>query len=265
MDYKSKALARSMFRLLVHESDGQAYEDLFVRIMQYANSSFRPVRASGRSGDRKNDGFDSKSGTYFQVYAPEDIRKTDSYAIKKLQEDFRGLKAFWDGVYAVQRFFFVVNDKYRGVSSNLEKELAGIQAKYSLLEAGPFLAKDLEAQLFGLTKDQIVSIIGHIPIVEPTAFGFLSGFTYFIAAWIDFERTSRDAVGGSSGVRHPLVGFQLIDMLRSRSLISPDEHAFLQRISKERNTLIHGDSTDVPKKMDIDRLVSITEAVRFHA
>lgn len=265
MDYNAQALARNMFRLIVHEADGQAYEDLFVRIMQYVSPNFRPIRASGRRGDKKNDGFDSQSGTYFQVYAPEDIRKTDSDAIKKLKRDFSGLKAFWDGVYPVQRFFFVVNDKYRGVSPDLEKELVVIRDKYSLLEAAPLLVKDIEARLFGLTDDQIVSIIGHVPPVEPTAFRFLSGFTYFIAAWINFEKTSRDAISDNLGDRRPLVGLHLINALLSKSWVSSEEHAFLRQISRERNILVHGDSTEVPKKAHIDRLVSVTDAIRAHA
>lgn len=43
---------RTPFRLLVHESEGQKYEDLFVKIMSYSDPGFRPVKAYGywRSG-----------------------------------------------------------------------------------------------------------------------------------------------------------------------------------------------------------------------
>src|SRR5450432_2623348 len=112
MDDNAKAFARNMLRLRIHESDAQAYEDLFVRAMVYADPNFRPVKPHGNAGDRKNDGFNSTTGTYYQVYAPEDIRRSAGNALKKLREDFSGLKAFWDGLYPVRRFFYVVNDKY---------------------------------------------------------------------------------------------------------------------------------------------------------
>ena len=54
---------------------GQQYEDFFVAVMTAANPNFQPVKAYGRLGDMKNDGFDAETGTYYQVFAPEDIMK----------------------------------------------------------------------------------------------------------------------------------------------------------------------------------------------
>ena len=81
------------------------YENLFVKIMGHASRDFRPVKAHGAIGDRKNDGFDSVAGAYYQVYSPEDVRKTQGDALKKLKTDFKGLKAFWDGIYSVKSYY----------------------------------------------------------------------------------------------------------------------------------------------------------------
>jgi hypothetical protein len=262
MDDNTKAFARNMLRLRIHESDGQAYEDLFVRVMTYAHPDFRAVKAHGRIGDRKNDGYDSTSGTYYQVYAPKDIRRANRNAQKKLRTDFPGLKTFWDPVCSVKRFFYVVNDKYNGVNPELEREIAGMAKNFGLDEAKPFLAKDLEATVFSLSSDQIVSLVGHVPTIDAAEFLFLSGFTYFVGAWVEFERVCRRRIEGDPGVRAPVVGRRLIDELAPRRLISSDEEPFLQSLLRSRSELIHGDTTELPRKREIDRLAELTERIR---
>lgn len=264
MDDNTRAFARNMFRLRVHESDGQAYQNLFVRVMQNAFPTFRPVRAHGQIGDKKNDGYDSSSGTYYQVYAPEDVRKTSGEMIKKLKGDFSGLKAFWDDVYKVRQFFFVVNDKYRGVSPNVEKQLFLIQDQHKLVAAAPLLAKDLESTLFSLKDDIIVSIVGHVPAIEPSDFLFLSGFTYFLGAWIEFERTSRNLAQKSNSKSIPLAGRNLIQVLKEKNVVSQEDRDFLLQLSYKRNQLVHGDTKDIPKKELIDRLVLLTDSLSNH-
>lgn len=263
MNDNSRSFARNMFRLRVHESDGQAYEDLFVRIMGYAKPRFKPVRAHGKIGDRKNDGYESKSGSYYQVYAPEDIRKNQGDALKKLRRDFKGLKAFWDGIYRIRRYFFVINDKYQGVSPNIEKELASIGVKHQLEECDVLLAKDLEDILFSLADDLIISIVGHVPVLEPGEFMFLSGFTYFIGAWIEFEKTSRRVLSHAQPeFRRPFIPLFMVRALEDKGLLSQADRLTIDALRQRRNVLVHGDSNELPRKEEIDRLVSITEALR---
>ncbi len=262
MDDNAKAFARNMLRLRIHESDAQAYEDLFVRVMGYAEPNFRPVKPHGTVGDRKNDGFDFTTGTYYQVYAPEDIRRSAGNALKKLREDFSGLKAFWDGLYPVRRFFYVVNDKYNGVAPDLEEELAAMCARYKLDESKPFLSKDLEATVFSLPSDQIILIVGHVPTINAGEFLFLSGFTYFVGAWVEFERVCRPRVEAAETARRPIVGNSLIEGLARLGLISLAEMQPLRALSQARNHLIHGDTTELPHKNQIDDLVQLTERIR---
>lgn len=150
---------RRDFRLLIHESEGQAFEDLFVKIMQYANVNFIPVKPHGIDGDRKNDGFDPTRGIYFQVYAPEDARKNPYNAIKKLLRDFEGLQSYWDPYAPIREFYFVINDKYKGVYPKVHTRLTKIKNRCSLLKCEPFLAQHLEATLFNLSPDIIESIL----------------------------------------------------------------------------------------------------------
>ena len=78
------------FKLRVHESDGQAFQDLFVKVMQHANQIFDPCRTDERV--IKNDGFDKANGLYYQVYAPEDLAPNVYTAVSKLTDSFSGLK-----------------------------------------------------------------------------------------------------------------------------------------------------------------------------
>jgi hypothetical protein len=262
MDDNARAFARNMFRLRVHEANGQAYEDLFVKVMQYASTTFRPVKAHGKVGDRKNDGFDSADGTYYQVYAPKDVRKTQGDALKKLQRDFRGLKAFWDGIHPVRSYFFVINDKYEGVHPNIEQELSTIGEKHRLARCEPLLAHHIEARLFELSDDKIISIVGHVPTIRPDEFLFLSGFTYFVGAWIEFERTVRNLVAPHpQGRPHP-IGRTVIPALHANKLIDTGQRERLLALNKARNDLVHGNTRDLPQKAEIDWLVEATNRLK---
>lgn len=71
MEAQDLAHARFVFRFKVATLHGQAFEDLFVQVMQYKNPNFRPVKPQGKFGDRKNDGFDPQEGVYTIRYLPQ--------------------------------------------------------------------------------------------------------------------------------------------------------------------------------------------------
>lgn len=160
MDVAEKGLARIMFQNKIYSSDGQKFEDLFVSIMNYKCRDFQAIKAWGNIGDRKNDGYIKDDGIYFQVFSPEDITKSYTNIIRKLNDDFKGLLDHWDGI---NEYYFVINDKYKGVNADSEISLNKLKTKYNLNEAKFLTAKDLENILFDLEDDQIFSIIGHIP------------------------------------------------------------------------------------------------------
>jgi hypothetical protein len=163
MNVDEKTLARILFQLKVHSSNGQAYEDLFVDVMRRESSDFVPVKPQGRFGDRKNDGYDRRTGTYYQVFAPENPKLKQQDAVKKLNEDFAGLKKYWDKVTPVREFYFVFNDKYRGVFPAMEADLAAIKKDHHLRDCASFLAHHLEDRLMLLPDDQIQVVVGFVP------------------------------------------------------------------------------------------------------
>lgn len=160
MNSQEKTLSRILFQNKVYRSDGQAFEDLFTEVMSYAESDFQKIKAWGNIGDRKNDGYISSKAIYYQVFAPEDIRKKYTKTVSKINTDFQGLIKQWS---PVKEFYFVVNDKFNGVNADSEQTLKELESIYSLRAAGFFTSSDLERLLFKLDDDQIQAVIGFLP------------------------------------------------------------------------------------------------------
>lgn len=160
MNIQEKTLARQLFQNKILKAEGQIFEDMFSAVMNYAEADFQQIKPWGNIGDRKNDGYIKTKGIFYQVYAPEDIRKSYTNVISKLKEDFDGLKAQWT---PVNEFYFVVNDKYKGVNADCEKIIQDMKLSNNLNNAGFLTAKHLENILFDLEDDQILNIIGFIP------------------------------------------------------------------------------------------------------
>jgi len=160
MNVQEKTLARSLFQNKILKADGQAFEDIFTAIMDYAETGFLSIKPWGNIGDRKNDGYIKSKGIFYQVYAPEDIRKSYRDAVNKLKTDFAALKTQWS---PINEFYFVVNDKYKGINADCEKTIEEIKETHDLNNAGFLTAKDLENKLFTLDDDQVLEITGFIP------------------------------------------------------------------------------------------------------
>jgi len=161
-----KNLMRVFFKNRIYYSDGQSFEDLFIAIMRNHNPNFNPVKPQGNIGDRKNDGFDQENGIYYQVFAPEDIRKSQSDAIKKLNEDFRGLYEFWDEKWKVREYYFVLNDKYNGAYPGTYELLSSLKKEFHLHKAGVILAQHLEKWFFELPEEVQIELIQYVPNPE---------------------------------------------------------------------------------------------------
>src|SRR5262249_33439888 len=108
----------------------------------------------------KNDGYIPSSGTYFQVYAPEDptARRSISSAVAKVQADFDGLLKKWDPFTPIKVFRFVFNDSYHGSPLPLETAIATIQTTHRI-DSRSFLAKDLENEAIQLVEDELVDVV----------------------------------------------------------------------------------------------------------
>ena len=174
MTSQEKTLARILFQSKIRSSDGNAFEELFSQIMCYSDAEFKQIKPWGNIGDRKNDGFIQSKGIYFQVYAPEEIIDKYPDAIKKLKVDFKGLLSQWN---PVNEFYFVINDKYKGVNADVIQTMSSIVKDNNLNNGDILTASNLEKKLFELTDDQIASITGFIPDTR-----FITNIDYSVLA-----------------------------------------------------------------------------------
>lgn len=168
MNTSEKYIARIMFQLKVYASDVQLYENLFSKVMLKHNLNFRMIKPYGNIGDRKNDGFDKTKGVYYQVFAPENIEKakTISDAVSKLREDFKGLRKHWHTLCPIKEFYYVVNDKYKGLPPQVEQEILLLSSENTDVNCDSFCSHNLETIFMGLSKEDITDIIGIIPNEE---------------------------------------------------------------------------------------------------
>jgi hypothetical protein len=154
--------------LRVHEAKGTEFQGLFERVMQLRYpKDFLTIKPYGNVGDRKNDGYLPSSGTYHQVYAPEQpqANKTVIIAAKKAKTDFEGLKRQWNHATPIKAFRFVFNDEYTGCPADVALACTAL-AKQHKIACMPFLAQHLEDEAMKLTPDQILEII-RTPIPRP--------------------------------------------------------------------------------------------------
>lgn len=158
-------IAKIIFQNRILTYSGQQFEDFFVSIMTKSNPSFYPVKAYGNIGDEKNDGFDRTTGTYYQIFAPEDLHKDQTVydAIKKLKTDFKGLYEHWNDTIPIKNFYFVINDKNKGLPPLIHKAIIELDKEYNDISINPFTAKDLATIFDLLNWDSRLDVIGFIP------------------------------------------------------------------------------------------------------
>lgn len=172
MDVQQKLDVRKAFKLRVHESNGNAFEDLFCDVMRASNKDFKKVKPQGRIGDRKNDGFIQSEGKYFQVYSPQSPTGNPTLATSKIEKDLAGLIQYWGSQhnYEIKHFYFVFNDKYHGAYPEIYTTVNSLKNEYKLEVCDVFLSSELEDVFMGLSEDSIASICGYYPKSEDIGF-----------------------------------------------------------------------------------------------
>ena len=166
-DTAEKYIATLVFKNRIYQYEGQQFEDFFVEIMQKAESRFQPIKANGNIGDRKNDGFIKEDGVYYQIFAPEEITKAKTIydAVKKLEEDFGKLFAYWNEISPIKEYYFVINDKYRGIPEPILTRVIELEKKeeYQGIKIQAFSANDLYDRFNQLDDDKKREVVGYIP------------------------------------------------------------------------------------------------------
>ena len=107
--------------LIFHKYDGLSFQSFFNELMALAVPGFCPVRQRNDGG---NDGFAKKTGTFYQVFAPESVTSsTINAASSKMIDDFDKLAKNWHYLIELKEYIFVFNDKFKGSDSNLIRRI----------------------------------------------------------------------------------------------------------------------------------------------
>ncbi|MCP3404812.1 ABC-three component system protein [Bradyrhizobium sp. CCGB01] len=156
MDELQRSIYVDKFRLALHTQKGTAFQDWFVRLAGHAfGADFEEVRPYGSYGDLKCDGRRISSGSVFQCYAPETMKEAD--LIAKIDEDFHGARAHWDG--NMQEWVFVHNDG-RGLPPNAVQHLDTLREAHAPLQISTWSEPELLALAMGLDLSSLQALFG---------------------------------------------------------------------------------------------------------
>lgn len=148
-------------RIRFLEDHGEAFQDLFSRVMELAYpGDFVRVRPWGSDGDEKNDGYLRSTRTLYQVYAPSDLSK--AAAVKKIKDDFAGALMHWDEY--LDRWTFVHN-ALKGVGPHILHALQELEEQNPGRPIQHFGPIELREVLFSLKDEDIASLLG--PPLDP--------------------------------------------------------------------------------------------------
>jgi hypothetical protein len=136
-----------------------AFQTLFTKIMELRHPhDFTQVRPWGNIGDQKCDGWLASEKRLFQVYAPDELTKTETE--KKMNDDFRGASTHWSGKF--DHWNFVHNSRDGVPPFVLQKTQAFGKANPNI-DFTPWGYAELRAKLFELMPVDIQLILGPAP------------------------------------------------------------------------------------------------------
>jgi ABC-3C protein len=143
------------------EKKATAFQDFFSELMQKVYpGDFIATRPWGSTGDRKNDGYLKSERTLFQVYAPEEIRATETIA--KIDEDFRGALPYWEEYFDI--WVFVHNVK--GLGPDVVGKLLELDQAHAEIRVDQWGYEALRQQFWRLRDEDIIAWFGAAPSVE---------------------------------------------------------------------------------------------------
>lgn len=121
---------------------------------------YTPVRAGGRNGDMKNDGYCHISRTFFQAHATrgESAKQTKD----KIKEDLNGCLKNWNNI---KKFIYITNDTLIG---EVENFVDSLRSQYQHIVIETWGHKRLTSEIKKLTLKEIEFVIDRKVIPEVT-------------------------------------------------------------------------------------------------
>lgn len=163
MDQIKRAWYGMCVEVALAKKSEQEYENLFCSVMESLHSdSFQLVKAAGRDGDGKADGYLVPEQCVFQSYAPSSgFRKQPLMA--KIEGDFLGALDRWGD--RISKWVFIHNDP-EGLpiyALDLIAKLKGMHPHMEITAWGPSILKE---KILSLPHNKLVDLFGPAPSME---------------------------------------------------------------------------------------------------
>ena len=122
---------------------------------------FIATRTWGQAGDKKCDGYILSSGSFYQVYAPDELDAKS--AVKKMKDDFSSALENWTD--KIKTWVFVHNSK-TGVPPHILQQLTDFKMENSDIEFTHMGKHELKSALFEVSDMFIREILGAVPTYQ---------------------------------------------------------------------------------------------------
>lgn len=179
MDKMEHAFYDMKFDLEFQSKTANEFQSFFNAIMSARYpSDFIATRTWGRDGDQKCDGYILSTGSFYQVYAPDELDAKS--AVKKMNDDFAGALAQWND--KIKNWIFVHNAKV-GVPPHILQQLTDFKKDNESIEFTHMGKQELKRVLFETDESSIRGLLGTVPTyqdvnnlsmeaIKQTLFGF---------------------------------------------------------------------------------------------
>lgn len=115
-------IQRLLWEARCHRATPEEFEQLFHAAMERLEPGFMATAPHGRDGDRKTDGFDTRTGTVYQVYSPYAIGPAAT--ARKIRGDLPGAVAYWND--RMQTWTFVYNARGGRPKPGVPTDVVGV-------------------------------------------------------------------------------------------------------------------------------------------
>lgn len=162
MDNMERAFYDMKFDLEFQAKTANEFQLFFSAIMSARYpSDFVATRTWGRDGDQKCDGYILSTGSFFQVYAPDELDA--KAAVKKMNDDFAGALEKWKDKIKV--WVFVHNARV-GVPPHILQKLTDFKKGNKSIIFNHMGRQELKSILFETDEGSIRSLLGAVPTYQ---------------------------------------------------------------------------------------------------
>jgi hypothetical protein len=153
------------FEIAYLRAKGDAFQTFFEDLMTRAyKGDFMACRPWGNRGDHKNDGFLKSERRLFQAYAPNEMTEAD--AIKKINEDLDGAKAYWKVLFDKWSF---VHNAIDGLPPHVHKAILDLEFSNPGLTLDLWGLEELRLVFRRLSRADLESWFGYVPTASTKA------------------------------------------------------------------------------------------------